>query len=63
MREAFEAGATSLANRVGMYQEIKDAVARGECLLEYGDVEASAERTAPPSPREGAFASSVASWC
>ena len=37
MREAFEAGGDFHSRTaMGMYQEIKDAMARGECLLEYG---------------------------
>jgi DNA polymerase-1 len=61
MREAFEAGGDFHSRTaMGMYQEIKDAMARGECLLEYGDVEASAEED-PSAPRpalvKDAFAS------
>ena len=37
MREAFEAGGDFHSRTaMGMYQEIKDAMAQGKCLLEYG---------------------------
>jgi DNA polymerase-1 len=65
MREAFEAGGDFHSRTaMGMYQEIKDAMERGEVLLEYGsegydeDGEAGSDSGAPkPQLVKDAFAS------
>ena len=60
MREAFEAGGDFHSRTaMGMYQEIKDAMARGECLLEYGTegYDEGESDTAKPALVKDAFAS------
>jgi DNA polymerase-1 len=59
MREAFEAGGDFHSRTaMGMYQEIKDAMTRGEVLLEYGSEVHDEDPTKPkPSLVKDAFAS------
>ena len=59
MREAFEAGGDFHSRTaMGMYQEIKDAMARGEVLLEYGSEGYDEDPTKPkPALVKDAFAS------